>query len=562
MAAAAPSWCCSKPEDVRLPIPRWLAGLLVVLALAVGIDNMDRPLANPDEGRYSEISREMAASGDWVTPRLNGIKYFEKPPLQYWASAIAFRLFGESEISARLYVGLCGLATLLLVGFTGTRVANPETGFAAMLVLVSSPYFMALGGIVTLDMGLTLWTTATICSLLLAEQSVERPREHRRWMLAAWAAMALAVLSKGLVGIVFPAAAVFLHCLLRRDFSILRRIEWLPGSLVFLALAAPWFVAVSIANPEFARFFFIHEHFERFLTQSHRRVEPAWYFIPILAFGFLPWMFALPAAIAQAWRREAGAAGAQPLRLLLVWSAFVVAFFSASGSKLPAYVLPAFPPLALVLGRYLAEAPPRRLALWSALTIPVGLTLAWLAWRLPTSTRDDWMRSLFADAWAWAFAGALVFVVAGCCAALLLRAGRRWVAIAIMAIGTVLLIDCVEDTYERLAPRQSGFEVARKMKPLLTPATRAYSVGHYEQTIPFYIGRTVTLVDYVDEFEMGLKAEPALAVPKLEDFAAQWLRPGDALAIMHPEAFEKLKAIGLPMQVVHDDPRRVLVRKP
>src|SRR5438132_502058 len=245
---------------MALPVSRGVLFVLALVALAVGIDNLQRPLANPDEGRYSEISREMAASGDWVTPRLNGLKYFEKPPLQYWATAIAFKLFGENEYTARLYIGLCGLATILIVGFLGMRLANAETALAAMLVLVASPYFMALGGIVTLDMGLTLWTTATFAALLLAEQSAGRPREHRLWMLAAWAAMALAVLSKGLVGIVFAGAAVFFHMLLQRDLSILRRLEWTLGLPLFLAIAAPWFVAVSAANPEFARFFFIHEH--------------------------------------------------------------------------------------------------------------------------------------------------------------------------------------------------------------------------------------------------------------------------------------------------------------
>src|SRR6266850_7475266 len=410
-----------------LPVSRVLLAVLAIAALVVGIDNMERPLANPDEGRYSEISREMAASGDWVTPRLNGIKYFEKPPLQYWATAVAFKLFGENEASARLYVGLCGLATILLIGFAGMRLLNPEAGLAAMLVLVSSPYFLALGGIVTLDMGLTLWTTATVCALLLAENAAE-PRARRRWMLAAWTAMALAVLSKGLVGIVFPAAAIFFYCVMRRDLSILRRLEWLRGALIFLALAAPWFVLVSLANPEFARFFFIHEHFQRFLTQSHRRVEPAWYFLPVLAVGFLPWVFALPSAIAEAWRSEAGARGPQPLRLLLAYSAFIVVFFSASGSKLPAYILPAFPPLALVLGGYLAQARPRRLALWAALTIPIGIALAAVAWHLPDTTRDEWTRHVYEDAWKIAFAGALLLVVSSAGATMLLRAGLRWAA--------------------------------------------------------------------------------------------------------------------------------------
>src|SRR5258708_21303409 len=192
---------------MALPVSRVLLALLAIVALVVGIDNMERPLANPDEGRYSEISREMAENGDWITPRLNGIKYFEKPLLQYWATAIAFKLFGENQSAARLYIGLAGFATIVLVGLFARRVWGTDMALASMLALLSSPYFMALGGIVTLDMGLTLWSTATLLAFLLAEHSRDRPAAQRRWMLCAWAAMALAVLSKGLVGIVFAGAA-------------------------------------------------------------------------------------------------------------------------------------------------------------------------------------------------------------------------------------------------------------------------------------------------------------------------------------------------------------------
>ncbi len=547
---------------MNLRVSRVALVILALVALAIGIDAMKRPLANPDEGRYSEISREMAASGDWVTPRLNGIKYFEKPPLQYWATALSFTVLGEHEYSARLYVVVCGLLTLLIVGYTGARLRSPEAGVAAMLVLVASPYFMAFGTIVTLDMGLTLWTTATLCAFLLAENARERSREHRRWMLLAWAAMALAVLSKGLVGIVFPGAALFLHCVMRRDFSVLRRLEWLRGLAILAVIAAPWFVAVSHANPEFARFFFVHEHFERFLTKTHRRVEPWWYFIPIVIGGFLPWLFALPAAIGHAWRGEAGKPGFQPLRLAILWAAFVILFFSASGSKLPAYVLPAFPPLALALGLYLTEAPARRLALWTGLTVPVGFALLWFALKAPEGARDEWSRSMYQAAQGWMILGSVVQIAAPLAATALLLRGRRWLALVIVALGTVLTIECLEDGYEKFSPRVSGLEVAGKMKPLLKPETRLYSVNHYDQTLPFYIGRTITLVNYRDEFETGLTAEPGLAIWDTEEFEDEWLRPGDALAIMQPGTFEKFQRQGLPMQVIHEDPRRVLVRKP
>jgi 4-amino-4-deoxy-L-arabinose transferase-like glycosyltransferase len=536
--------------------------VLALAALAIGIDGLQRPLANPDEGRYSEISREMALSGDWVTPRLDGIKYFEKPPLQYWATAAIFKAFGQSEVTARLYVAACGFLTLLIVAYLGWRLGTPATGLAALLALLASPYFMALGTIVTLDMGVTLWITATLAAWLLAEDALERTgRPARGWLAAAWAAMALAVLSKGLIGIVFPAAAIFFHCVLRRDAAPLKRLGWTYGVPVFLAIAAPWFVAVSRANPEFARFFFIHEHFERFLTHEARRVQPWWFFLPIVAIGFLPWTFAMPAAIAHAWRAEAGRRF-QPLRVALLWCAIVVLFFSVSGSKLPAYVLPVFPFLGLALGRYLAEAPPRRLALWAALGAALAIPLAIAAAGMDRGGHDAWTQALYRAAKPWALGGAAVLAIGGIASALLLRAGRRWLGLVAIALASLLMIDCIEDGYEELTPRQSGFEVSQAMKPYLAPATRLYMVEHYDQTVPFYIGRTMTLVNYHDEFETGLEAEPERAIADLAGFEADWLRPGDAMAIMQPGTFDKLRRQGLPMRVLHEDPRRVLVRKP
>src|SRR5689334_23782621 len=143
--------------DFRLFGTRLLLGALFAISLFVALDNMDRALANPDEGRYSEISREMVASGDWVTPRLDGIKYFEKPPLQYWATAAAYEALGTNEAASRLYTWAAGFFTLAIVGFASFRLAGPQVAAASVLALVASPYFMALGGIVTLDMGLTLW---------------------------------------------------------------------------------------------------------------------------------------------------------------------------------------------------------------------------------------------------------------------------------------------------------------------------------------------------------------------------------------------------------------------
>jgi 4-amino-4-deoxy-L-arabinose transferase-like glycosyltransferase len=337
--------------------------------------------------------------------------------------------------------------------------------------------------------------------------------------------------------------------------------RWLPGLALFAAIAAPWFVLVSRANPEFARFFFIHEHFERFLTHEHRRVEPWWFFLPIVLAAFLPWAFALPAAVRHAWRSDA-ARDLQPLRLAIAWAAFIVLFFSASGSKLPAYVLPAIPLLALAVGRYLADAPVARLAAYAAFGVPVGIALLAAAYLAPGNAREPWVRELNLQAQPFGYAAAAAFTAGALAGAWLLRAGQRWTALAVIAIGNVLLVGGLIEGYRVFSPRQSDREAARLMAPYVKPSTRLYSVRIYDQSLPFYLGRTLELVAYHDEFQTGIEAEPGIAIEKLEDFAADWLRPGDAVAIIQPGSFEELQRQGLPMALIHQDPKRVLVRKP
>ncbi|APV50667.1 hypothetical protein BWI17_13805 [Betaproteobacteria bacterium GR16-43] len=537
--------------------------LLAILALVVGIDTLERPLANPDEGRYSEISREMAASGDWITPRLNGLKYFEKPPLQYWATAVSFSLFGENEYTARFYTAFCGLLTLFATWFTMRRLTNNETALLATGVLLSSPYFMALGVIVTLDMGLTCWLTVALAGFLYAQSDGTSEPTRRRAMGVAWAGMALAVLSKGLIGIVFPAAAIFLHCLLHRDWTLLKRLAWGRGIAIFLAIAAPWFVMVSRANPEFAHFFFVHEHFERFLTTQHRRVEPAWYFVPILFFGVLPWMFTLPSVAAASWLAERERRSFPWRRFALLWAGFIFLFFSASGSKLPAYLLPVFPMLALVIGDWLARTEPRRIALYLlpvVVVIVIGLAIGWGA---PERAKSAWTRDLYGTARPFIVAGGLVISLGIAGAAWLLRKGERVVPLAIVVLATLVFVDCVEDGYEMLSPRQSGRDAAAVTRQWVDPSTRIYSVNYYDQTFPFYLKREVTLVNYVDEFALGQASEPRRSLPTVAAFVEDWKRPGSAVAIMQPGLLEEvLKPAGLAMILIHADERRVVVRKP
>ncbi len=363
------------------------AGLLVavVALLLAWFGSLDyRKLIKPDEGRYAELAREMAVSGDWLTPRLNGIKYFEKPPLQYWATAAAYKAFGANEWTARLWAGLTGFLGILLAGFAGRRLFGPQAGVLAAATLASSLLYLAMGHMNTLDMGLGFFLELAVFGFLLAQTS---PDSGRRWMLIAWTGLALAVLSKGIVALVLTGGTLVLYSLLTRDVSPWRKFEFARGLPLFLLIVAPWFVAVSLANPEFPRFFFIHEHFERFLTSVHRRYQPAWYFVPIFLLGALPWTTLALQSAAQAWSRRT-ATTFQPRRFLLLWCLVVFTFFSVSSSKLPSYILPLFPALALLLADALPRIGRKALLGHLGLVAAVALGCLILAPRVNVPTRS------------------------------------------------------------------------------------------------------------------------------------------------------------------------------
>jgi 4-amino-4-deoxy-L-arabinose transferase-like glycosyltransferase len=529
-----------------------------------------RKLANPDEGRYSTISHEMAQSGDFITPRLNGLKYFEKPPMQYWATAIAFKLFGENEFSARLYTFLAGMACIALIAYTGRRLFDPETGALAALTLLAAPYFMMLSEIVTLDMGLTFWMTLGVCSFLIAQRTSNAASE-RKWMLLAWAGMAGAVLSKGLIGIVFPAAAIFLYCVIARDFRLLLRLHWGLGLVVFFAISAPWFILVSRENPEFARFFFIHEHWERFTSTTHRREGAWWTFFPILFAGFMPWAVALIPSWISGWRTRPevsltsenyGRKPFAPLKFILIFSAFILLFFSKSGSKLPAYILPFFPVLALVLGYYLKNTSSKALSWFVLPTVPLMCIAAYAAWQEPMR-RDqfDFAHPLYEAMSAWAVAGALTIAAAALVAFFALRKDFKWFAVSIISLSVLIGIELFERGYEKISPLQSGYAVSQSIAKYLMPETRLYTIKTYDQSAPFYLKRTFTMVEYIDEFELGQQQEPQKYIAEISDFIHAWNAPGPAIAIIQPKGGDELKALGIKFETIHQDPRRAAIRK-
>ena len=553
------------PASSRLPQGQLLWwGVACALALLWFGTLELRGLFAPDEGRYAQIPQAMVATGDWVTPRLNGFKYFEKPPLQYWATAVIYKLFGEDEWTARLWPALIGFLGAMVVAWIGTITAGRRVGGLAGFMLATSLGYFVAGQYLTLDMGLTFFLTCALAFFIMAQRAELANRAHTRWMLLAWGALACAVLSKGLIGIVLPGLALGVYMALTRDLGLLRRLAVAPGIGVLLGVSAPWFLLVQDRNPEFFHFFFIHEHFERFALPGHERLGPWWYFIPVMLAGTLPWTPLVVRAILRAVRERGSMdrGGLDIDLLLVVWAATVFLFFSLSSSKLPAYVLPALPPLVLLAARRIGERDAKTLIRDTLLGGALAAATAAGGACLLLARTDSFY--LLAPAVPWFLLALLALLAGGAGAALLARTQRAtsaWLALGLampVAVQAALVgahaIDELHST-ERVIESLFGEERPR------TDTTPFYSVGTFDHSLPFYIGRPVVMVGYRSELGTGIAAEPDKFIDTVEAFSALWLARSDGYAAMTPRRFDELERSGLPMRVLARDTRRVIVTR-
>ena len=547
----------------------WLLVLLLALLWFAQLDL--RHLVPSDEGRYAEMAREMLRTGDWITPRYNGYKYFEKPPLQTWFNAITFALFGLGDWQARLYTALTGFFGILLVGYTGRRVFGPNAGLFAALALAATPYWNLLGHFNTLDTGLSFMMALTLCSLLLAQRPNLAAAEVRNWMWLCWGSMALAVLSKGLIGIVLPGAVLVLYSPIARDWALWKRLHIVSGLLIFLVIAAPWFVLVDSRNPEFFNFFFINEHFRRFLTPSHHRTGPLYYFVPVLLIGFLPWLSVAWQSMSRAVREPRLANRFAPGIMLLVWSGFIFIFFSISESKLISYTLPVAPALALLIGAYLSRltvAQVRRHLLAYAILLPgAAAGLAYTIYGLRPG--DDHTPYAYYAAYGVFALSALALMLVGTLVALWVnrRAKPHAAGHAILVFGAAWILGTTVagNGHEVFGLHSSGVLLVPEVKAEMNrlPAdTPFYMVDVLDHTMPFYLQHTMIAVQNPDELDFGVHQEPQKWVPTLVLWKQRWLQDRYALALMPPSLYDKLNAQHLPMQVIARDERRVIVAKP
>lgn len=528
-----------------------LKGLFLLSLLLLVVEPGRVPLFEPDEGRYSEIPREMLASGDWAVPHLDGVLYFEKPPLHYWSVAASFLLLGQNEFAARLPVKLESAALALLAFLFARKRWGERTGLLAGLVTATSSLVVALARITIIDPGFSLALAGAVFAFAsFAEAEAEGKggeRAGRRALTGLHVACAAAVMLKGLAGIVLPGGAIVVWAALTGRWRIVPKLFSPLPLLLFLALTVPWHVVVARREPDFLGFYFVHEHFQRFATAEARRTGHPLFFVGVLLGGLLPWSPFL-GRLAGAWpgRRLADWRAKPTEAFLWTFSILVFLFFSASKSKLIPYLEPIWPAVAVLLAIGIERARERgasfRAERWAlgvllALLAAGGATFAWGAgFAERTGTRAG-------------SAVAVVALAAGAVLAILLAqgvlgAGTRGrpgspeepgrFALSVAGPWLVFLAGAVA-VLPGVARSITPWPLVSALQATLGPADTLVQRGHYLQAATFYTKR-ITPVFQLGWHELNFGAERTKdrsLFPPDSEFTRLWNGPGRVVAVVH-----------------------------
>jgi 4-amino-4-deoxy-L-arabinose transferase-like glycosyltransferase len=338
-------------SETAEPAVFWVIALFIFCVWVLLSNLAGTALFEPDEGRNAEIAREILLLKDWVTPHYDFIPRLDKPILFFDLVALSYKVFGISEWSARLPSALAALGCLFLTYWFSRTSRGRAVALWSTLILLTSVEFFVLSQIVILDMLLTFFLTLALCCFFVGHSQIDRGK-GRAQFLVMYAAIGAATVTKGPIGFLLPAAIMFVYILLTRQWVILRHMELPFGIPLFLISATSWYLMAEWRNPGFVHHFLWEENFSRFATTRFNRVQPWYFYIVTLPAGFFPWSIFLPSAITDFWKHSVS----RERLFLIVWISLPLLFFSLSTSKLLHYILPIFPPLAMIVGETVARA--------------------------------------------------------------------------------------------------------------------------------------------------------------------------------------------------------------
>ena len=481
--------------------------LYALLGAILYLPGLGRPAFwEPDEGRYAEIAREMVVSGDYVTPRDDFELYFEKPPLVYWANAASIKIFGANEFAVRLPAALFSIGQIVITAALAEIMLGVYSGFFAARVLVLSPLFFGFARFATLDPALAFFLTAALGAFYIAarDDSFSRP-SARRWMIISAAMLAMGTLAKGPIALLLGGAIAVTWLAVERRLRQVAQMPLVWCGVIYAAIVLPWFIMMEARNPGFLRFFFIHEHLERYVSSSEHGWGP-WFFIPIVIGGMWPWIFFVPLGWSEMRVSDTGSqSGPLPSErradttFLAIWFIVVFVFFSIPRSKLGSYILPAMPPLAIVAGyglarlRALEDASRRRLLAVIAIANLVLAAAVFIFFELSRAPINP----------ALGFDGLLIggVLAAGAIAMYVLgrTASRVPYATSALVLAMILSVPLAARLREDASSISTYRNLANAVRPYLADDCALASYRHYVQSLPFYTHNRETRVEYWGE---------------------------------------------------------------
>jgi 4-amino-4-deoxy-L-arabinose transferase-like glycosyltransferase len=436
----------------------------------------------PDEGRYSAVAREMIFSGDYITPRLDGIPFLDKPILYYWLQVIAMKLFGVTEWALRFFPMAIGILNCLIT-YTCIRFCfNRRTGLLAAILLASMPLYFCGAHYANLDLEVAAWISMTLLFFLTGLHT-----GHSRYFYLAYIASALAFLTKGMIGIAFPSLICGLWIVLTWQWKILTKIKLPLGLIIFGSLVAPWYILAQRANPAFFHFFFITQQVTRFLAAANFNNEnPWWFYLPVVLAGAVPWSIFSLSALWHAWLKRRSN---KKVLFIFIWFSVILLFFSMPSSKVVGYIISALPPLAILIAVYLDKHlhsfSPNYMLGYIAIAACLAATLVSVS-------------SLHILAIAPDFNCYLYLMAAGLVASALFTCYWYWVKRPISFLATCLitnvflLLTLVHGAY--LINTDTVKPLLPQLAAIRKPSDAIINYYKFYQDIPLYLGERVLLV--------------------------------------------------------------------
>jgi len=476
------------------------------------------PLMEPDEARYSDIPSLMNLTGDYITPHLNHVVYLEKPPLCYWATALLFKIFGENEFSSRLFVALCAWGCIFLVYRIGAFFHDEKTGLYSAGVLSTFLYHSFLGKINILDMPLTFFVgLATWAGYRYFAEDCRR----KGWLYLLYLNGALAFLTKGLIGIVFPFAITILWLIISKRWHDILRLFSPVGMIIFLLISCPWIILVQKANKDFLWLFFIREHFLRYTMELSHRSQGIFFYVPIIIFGTLPWSAFLLKALKGGVEKRIPLFKVAEKHFLLIWIFFIFFFFSISSSELIPYIAPIFLPIAIFMGHLFRLYEDRNISLGEGrvrrflydlpiiLQSLIFIALLTLPFFIKNMKLSKYLGNSNFEKWWWLVILPILFQVM--MIFLPSQVERRWRRgwfLTIYVLSALFLISIHFPIAHLLTPYKSTYPVSQAIHKLLPPNQELFQFRTSLYGIDFYNKIRTPLVGRSGELEFGFNQLP------------------------------------------------------